>query len=200
MKYRVASDRVQFSCSHCFAELESPISDAGQPFDCPTCGHGLIVPGAEELERRAAQGRMREAKAAQEQQMRKAEEVRRAQQAREAEARRVAQERERARAAEEKRQRRSERKMVSVPTLVFSLAAVCLLFAAAGIVAYIAVLQPLQEQVAQDRRNISALAETVDRNALAANRQTNAIVLDLESLRRTVNHNANIANWNNRFR
>ena len=52
---RVGSKRkVEFSCPHCTATLNSPLEEAGQRFACPNCKYPLIVPGGEELRQQRA--------------------------------------------------------------------------------------------------------------------------------------------------
>src|SRR2546428_8973571 len=42
--------KVGFTCAACGAAIESPLTDAGQTFPCPTCGRDFVTPGVPELE------------------------------------------------------------------------------------------------------------------------------------------------------
>ena len=107
---------------------------------------------------------------------------------------------------------------VSTKTFALSFFAAGAAVLIAGVVFYLALVNPLQVQVEKltntvnhnaDAANrettrlgaaLDSLTDTVNHNAEAANRATRKLGDALDSLTDTVNHNAEIANYNNRLR
>jgi hypothetical protein len=156
---------VQFPCPVCGANLESPLTDAGQTFPCPTCNRDFVVPGAAELRMqqseeaaREVQSQQRAAERAADEQARQDQLLREAQiaaQEAEAEKRR----REAARAEKEKRKQTAGVSsgafgggLILCGLLVFALV-------------YLTMVRPLQEKVKD-------LTDIVERNAERLNTTT----------------------------
>jgi DNA-directed RNA polymerase subunit RPC12/RpoP len=68
IKKRLGKEMVFYACAGCSEPLESLLTEAGQKDDCPKCRLGFVVPGADEVERRAAQARADEQKHREEEQ------------------------------------------------------------------------------------------------------------------------------------
>jgi len=77
MKYQVRKASggkriVSFQCPACSSEIESPLEDAGQAFDCPSCAHKFVTPGLPEMQQWRNEQIEAEAKRTEEQRAREA--------------------------------------------------------------------------------------------------------------------------------
>jgi DNA-directed RNA polymerase subunit RPC12/RpoP len=200
--------KVEFVCPRCTFALESPLEEAGNTYACPTCGHSVLVPGIDELRQfRLDEARKADTAAREEAKRRAQERDRLEQRAREGEDREAAAlEAERAKAAK-RAEREANRRGVTAGPFAGSLLAVILLTLA---VAHFALVRPLQlklsgtqvelsntevelshtqARLADVTVSVESLLKTVNHNAAAAN----ATAVGMESLTRTVNHNADAA-------
>jgi hypothetical protein len=146
----------------------------------------MMVPGARELEQLTIEVRLREAKKLEAE---RAEEASRAERARASRASEVG--RAKAAAAKEAEARKLQPRAEAAPRARGSVSRVTFggtLFLALSAFYLVAVL-PLQTRLSQTQAKLNALTNTMNANAEA-----------LESLTETVNHNARIANLNNRVR
>ena len=219
--YTVKADRkgkhtVKYQCVHCQSPLESPLKEAGQVFDCPTCGTKTQTPGIRELEQQ------RETE-------RRVEQLER--QTREEDAKRQAA---MAQAAEESRMAKAAKAAAraearsAAPARQVSLLAFCLTLFAVVVVFFFAAVWPLKTrlrevsaQLAEMRGDangtanaLNGLTATVHRNIGATNENSaglsslselNRQLADtraglqrtsdaLAALTETVNHNVRVAN------
>lgn len=204
MSYTVSGrgdkQKVKFTCGACRSELVAPLAEAGQGFDCPTCGQGVIVPGIPELERYRAAEKEAADQAAEVERRRQEREQQRKQQADEQE-RQKAQRRAEIEAAPRPRSPRPARSLAAAAA---SSAAVTLALT------YLLWIRPLQEQARESAEAWRTVSKAVEANGiadashrseygLAAARIAAAIEKNAEAMReieKTVTHNAAVASDN----